>query len=175
MYLFRGGDIVRYVGQYGLGEPLREITHDDGRLLRVRLACLDARGMSEEAGWIRQVMRELKIVERPNLTKRVLRSRARRSVREARFRCQDCQSETWHEYYHVHNHLWDDYGAGQRQLCVGCLEKRLGRALVREDFSTAPINHYPLIRSTILRARLRVAQGWIDMRHGLSILDWDSY
>lgn len=100
---------------------------------------------------------------------------AKSGLREAKFRCLDCQTETWNDYYHVHDQLWVTYGAGSKQLCVKCFERRLGRTLAREDFSNAPINHYPLVRSTILRARLRVSQGWVDMRLGLRMLDWESY
>jgi hypothetical protein len=38
------------------------------------------------------------------------------------------------EYFRVANSLWDSVASDARFLCVGCLEKRLGRKLVWEDF-----------------------------------------
>lgn len=59
------------------------------------------------------------------------------------------------------------------QLCILCLEKRCARRLTRHDFTLqTPINWYPLIRTVVLRSRLEVPQGFIDVRAGLSILDW---
>jgi hypothetical protein len=45
-------------------------------------------------------------------------------------------SGTW-EYYMVHNHLWP---GGVHYLCVGCLERRLGRRLTAADFTDVPVN-----------------------------------
>lgn len=63
-------------------------------------------------------------------------------------RCDDCKRETNHqltdnaEYYMIHNELW--HCAIQNKpanfLCVGCLEKRLKRKLVPEDFTDCPLN-----------------------------------
>jgi hypothetical protein len=69
--------------------------------------------------------------------------------------CKDCGMDTtpitgkrscrhkgrW-EYYMVHGALWrkakmhSDGGF----LCIGCLERRLGRMLTVNDFTTAPVN-----------------------------------
>lgn len=67
--------------------------------------------------------------------------------------CADCQIDTtpctgkrgcrhkgkW-EYYMVQFAMWKAVGAGDRYLCIGCLEQRLGRQLKPADFICAPIN-----------------------------------
>lgn len=57
-------------------------------------------------------------------------------------RCVDCGVNTLkiNEYYMVENRLWDVYGPARGMLCIGCLEKRIGRKLVPSDFSRARIN-----------------------------------
>ena len=41
----------------------------------------------------------------------------------------------------VHDVVWSEAGADAvRYLCVGCLEHRLGRALVPADFRPLPVN-----------------------------------
>ena len=66
--------------------------------------------------------------------------------------CADCGTGTFAlgEYYMVHDDLWEQAWAGRRKpwhcidgqemLCIGCLEQRLGRTLLRCDFTDAPIN-----------------------------------
>ena len=54
----------------------------------------------------------------------------------------DCHSDEGGEYYMVHDRVWkearpEDWG----MLCVGCLEKRLGRRLTPRDFTGAPVNN----------------------------------
>jgi hypothetical protein len=53
------------------------------------------------------------------------------------------------EWYMVHDHVWEQAWAGQKRkpcyqieaLCIGCLEQRLGRPLMRDDFiPDVPIN-----------------------------------
>lgn len=67
--------------------------------------------------------------------------------------CADCGQDTtpctgkrgcrhagrW-EYYMVRNNLWALKGVGDGYLCIGCLERRIGRKLRPRDFTTAPIN-----------------------------------
>jgi len=72
--------------------------------------------------------------------------------------CLDCGVDTYeiNEYYTVHDELWllchpEDYG----MLCIGCLEKRLGRRLDYRDFIDAPINNGFFEQSERLRERLR--------------------
>ena len=66
--------------------------------------------------------------------------------------CADCGigTITLGEWYMVHDDVWEQAWAGRRKpwhcldgqevLCIGCLEQRLGRALVASDFTDAPIN-----------------------------------
>lgn len=58
------------------------------------------------------------------------------------FLCRDCGVDTNHidEYYMVDFALWDEHGAGDGMLCIGCLEARIGRRLTPDDFIDAPIN-----------------------------------
>jgi hypothetical protein len=62
----------------------------------------------------------------------------RYGARIARRLCVDCGSDTkkFSEYYSVTNKIWADAGmrADGGQLCIGCLEVRLGRKLYRPDF-----------------------------------------
>lgn len=78
------------------------------------------------------------------------------------FRCIDCGVCTGceKEYYMLSKELWlkaKGDGDATGMLCIGCLEARLGRELVRDDFPA----HIPLNtmlchpRSPRLRARLR--------------------
>jgi hypothetical protein len=61
------------------------------------------------------------------------------------FHCLDCREDTKAigEDYMVTNELWlsvvNDYDGGK--LCVGCIEKRLGRELRTEDFTVVPLNN----------------------------------
>ena len=67
--------------------------------------------------------------------------------------CADCGigTMTLGEYYMVHRDVWEQAWAGRRKswhgvpgtkiLCIGCLERRLGRALHRCDFTDAAINN----------------------------------
>lgn len=64
------------------------------------------------------------------------------------FLCLDCEKCTMHiedgvmEYYMVQNELWEEAKAGpdEGMLCIGCLEKRLGRELTAKDFTDCPLN-----------------------------------
>ncbi len=60
------------------------------------------------------------------------------------FNCMDCGKDTYQsrEYYMLRNDVWrricpDDY---KGMLCLVCVEKRLGRALVLSDFPYWNIN-----------------------------------
>jgi hypothetical protein len=68
--------------------------------------------------------------------------------------CHDCGTDTapctgkrgcrhkgrWEWGYMIHDSLWAAAGAGDGFLCIGCLERRLGRRLTPADFTAAPIN-----------------------------------
>jgi len=70
------------------------------------------------------------------------------------FSCEDCASD-YDEYYMVQNDIWKVYGAGKGMLCIGCLEKRIGRKLRRQDFIDLPINEINAeTQSLRLQARL---------------------
>lgn len=76
------------------------------------------------------------------------------------FNCLDCHRNTsqMNEYYMVQFHLWHEFVPEHNgMLCIGCLERRMGRELVGKDFTDAPINEYehPIFRqSERLRSRL---------------------
>jgi hypothetical protein len=66
--------------------------------------------------------------------------------------CADCGVGTCkiNEYYMVKDDVWEQAWAGRRKpwhaldgeiLCIGCLEKRIGRTLMCCDFTDAPINN----------------------------------
>lgn len=58
--------------------------------------------------------------------------------------CKDCNCDTYgnsKDYYMVHDEIWDKHGAGRDMLCIDCLEKRIGRKLVYEDFTDCPLNN----------------------------------
>lgn len=59
------------------------------------------------------------------------------------FECVDCGENTHftNEYYMVQFELWNEYGAGDGMLCVGCLENRIGRKLNKADFFDCPVNN----------------------------------
>jgi hypothetical protein len=70
------------------------------------------------------------------------------------FSCKDCASD-YDEYYMVQNDVWKACGAGDGILCIGCLEKRIGRKLRRQDFTHPPLNEINLETESLrLRDRL---------------------
>jgi hypothetical protein len=87
--------------------------------------------------------------------------------------CKDCGVDTFPrthgscEDYMVHHAIWlaagmqdhrDGEGASagcHNYLCVGCLEKRLGRELTAADFIDVPINRETDLDTPRLRARKR--------------------
>lgn len=75
------------------------------------------------------------------------------------FLCLDCRVHTGeiNEYFMVHDDVWLEANpASDGMLCLGCLEARLGRPLVAEDFTDAPVNHQSFARQS---PRLRAALG----------------
>lgn len=84
--------------------------------------------------------------------------------------CDDCGVDTtpeppagW-EYYMVHDPVWAAAGmpvpddpegfVGEGILCIGCLEKRLGRKLTPDDFTGAPVNWPSVMMSARLFSRV---------------------
>ena len=53
--------------------------------------------------------------------------------------CDDCSAnvEKLGEYYFLENPIWERASGGCDILCIGCFEKRLGRALTKPDFIPA--------------------------------------
>jgi hypothetical protein len=89
-------------------------------------------------------------------------------------RCCDCGlgCSAAHEWYMVKDEVWKlawcgarnepkswQWLPGQSVLCVGCLEKRIGRTLCAGDFTDAPVN-FPYMEgiSDRLRARLTATE-----------------
>jgi hypothetical protein len=61
----------------------------------------------------------------------------------ARWNCVDCQVNTSkiNEYYSVNDAIHEQAGLTyDESLCIGCLEKRIGRRLYSSDFREAPLN-----------------------------------
>lgn len=86
------------------------------------------------------------------------------------FPCMTCGQSTTKEFYMVHDHLWEEATGvlpnpelrmvggrivGGQHLCIGCLERHLGRRVHREDFTDAPCNWGGFRQSRRLRKRLR--------------------
>ncbi|MDO8571929.1 MAG: hypothetical protein Q7R79_04590 [bacterium] len=60
-----------------------------------------------------------------------------------KFLCVDCGIDTGkiHEHYFIKTELWlTVMPTIEGMLCIGCLEKRLGRRLSKKDFTDARIN-----------------------------------
>jgi hypothetical protein len=56
--------------------------------------------------------------------------------------CTDCGVDTQEigEYYMVTDSCWKKAGDVDGMLCVGCIEKRLGRRLTARNFTSCPLN-----------------------------------
>jgi hypothetical protein len=82
----------------------------------------------------------------------------RQSPQPATFdsRCLGCRVDTHAigDYYMLRNEVWVEANPNVAgQLCVSCVERRLGRPLTPTDFTAAPIND-PDRHSGPLRARI---------------------
>ena len=56
-------------------------------------------------------------------------------------RCDDCRCDVSDEHYYVHPDIWFSVHPSERGfLCIGCLERRLGRILTPADFPPVSIN-----------------------------------
>jgi hypothetical protein len=86
-------------------------------------------------------------------------SPAESSTAEINEHCTDCalNIDEIAECYMVKDHVWRramPTEHGREQLCIGCLETRIGRTLMAYDFTLAPINTAPGPRSERLQKRL---------------------
>jgi hypothetical protein len=103
------------------------------------------------------VSEQLRLFEIPPCrTLRSLRGLACRHTDHEGCRCVDCERDTIElgEYYMIHDHVWPLPRRGAGMLCIGCLERRIGRRLTPGDFTDAPINCDRAGMSARLRARL---------------------
>lgn len=63
------------------------------------------------------------------------------------FPCVDCGMDTINEHFMVHDYLWDTAFAGESgegDICILCIEERLGRKLTKQDFTDVPVNDLSL-------------------------------
>ena len=82
--------------------------------------------------------------------------------------CDDCGMNTFYEFYVVHDGLWDQYGS-RWMLCVGCLESRMGRQLVTEDFTAANFNPHQLNNSSRASPHPDGHVRWLGWHWGLRL------
>ena len=57
--------------------------------------------------------------------------------------CKSCGKNTHldpKDYYMLTFELWDKIGCGDGMLCIGCVEKKLGRKLEARDLLECPLN-----------------------------------
>lgn len=82
------------------------------------------------------------------------------------FLCQDCGFDTFcSEYYMVKHSIWKLTGirGWGKMLCIGCLERRIKRKLVRNDFLLGlPINQDYKNMSSRLLDRLGVIKTTLE-------------
>ena len=61
-----------------------------------------------------------------------------------KFLCLDCKVDTGkiYEHYMLIDSTWNlVHNSNKGMLCIPCLEKRLGRMLLREDFNSSHVNN----------------------------------
>ena len=69
----------------------------------------------------------------------------------------DCKKDTWNEYYMLYSRVWKRANPKSKgKLCIRCVEKRLGRELVKKDFTKALVNTMSTKRTTVLKSRLGI-------------------
>jgi hypothetical protein len=89
------------------------------------------------------------------------RAKATRERSRAPPWCVDCAVDTLAagEWYMVHDYVWEQAVISPGQpffyLCIGCLEKRLGRTLMASDFTDVPTNEIHGGKSPRLRDRMQ--------------------
>jgi hypothetical protein len=74
--------------------------------------------------------------------------------------CMDCGRDVsglgLNEFYMLTEDLWDGFNIPIGELCVECVEKRLGRELTPADFADVPANGPDAPASALLRSRREV-------------------
>lgn len=78
----------------------------------------------------------------------------------SKFRCLKCGVDTGKigEYYMLKDEIWFIvHNSKVGMLCIGCVEKILGRSLTKSDFNDSHVNKpYPgKLQSTLLTNRLK--------------------
>lgn len=60
----------------------------------------------------------------------------------AKFKCLDCRVDTGkiYEHYMLLDEVWLTVAPKTGMLCIGCVEGRLGRVLVKSDFNDSFVN-----------------------------------
>lgn len=69
-----------------------------------------------------------------------------------RFLCIDCHVDTGaiYEHYYINLETWlSVVGSKTGMLCIGCLEKRLGRKLNKVDFTDCTLNNPKFTKQSI--------------------------
>ena len=59
--------------------------------------------------------------------------------------CNDCGKDTFvddKDYFMVKHAVWAQHGVGTGMLCMDCMEKRLGRKLVKADILPCPLTRF---------------------------------
>ena len=102
-----------------------------------------------------------------NTTRRKAKKTVRLPPKElARFRCNDCGVNvvTAGEFYMLNDEIWEDQlGLGwDDNLCIGCLEARLGRKVCFADMGGFP--RYPWMKPTSIRLMHRLCGDLITKR-----------
>jgi hypothetical protein len=93
--------------------------------------------------------------------------------------CADCgiatqpDSDGEDEYYLVDDRVWKAAGMGPLDgfLCIGCIERRLGRQLRACDFTDAPVNAWTLLPGSTARLRDRLTRGLDAERKAVMIAE----
>jgi hypothetical protein len=124
---------------------------------------LRARGTSVSMMGGRAIAQQPKrkiILRKLSMTPRAIKERKSKARAKKHSKCLDCEQPTtfvkegW-EYYAVHDAIWFEANPKtEGMLCIGCLERRLGRVLVPADFKDVPINQRSRSNSKRLNARL---------------------
>ena len=86
----------------------------------------------------------------------------------ARYGCNDCGVNvvTIGEFYMLKPEIWNDQlGLGwDDNLCIGCLERRLGRKVTFLELNGGFLPHYPWTKPPSIRLQHRLFGQWITKR-----------